>query len=151
MTITIGQGAEIILAFVGGAITVVLALVLLVAFGNWHVHMEWMSPSRAAGLRRFFKLLFFPVLGVVVTNAATWTATLLVSGLHVDPALANAGGLIVGAAIGGVHQTVSWQSAGGVEPPAPLMTPPQPPFPASIPAMGPGTATTTVSQSKGDE
>ena len=102
MTITIGQGAEIILAFVGGAITVVLALVLLVAFGNWHVHMEWMSPSRAAGLRRFFKLLFFPVLGVVVTNAATWTATLLVSGLHVDPALANAGGLIVGAAIGGV-------------------------------------------------
>lgn len=130
MTITIDSVVGVVGAFLLGVGSVVLLLVLLVAFGHWHIHMEWMNPARAAGLRRFAKLLFFPIFGALVTNGAAWTVALLTN-FHVDPTLANAGGILVGAAVGGVHQGMSWSSSGG-PPPEPGMTPAAP-VPAPIP------------------
>jgi hypothetical protein len=66
--------------------------------------------------------MFYPVFGAIVTNAATWTIALLVN-FHVDPTLANAGGVIVGAAIGGAHQGLAWKT----DPPsAPVIIPASP-------------------------
>jgi hypothetical protein len=119
VTITIGSNALSFIAGVGLTLLIVLAAF---SFERWQVHVDWVTPKRAAGVRRFFKLLFFPVLGVLVTNAATWTVQLLLH-LNIDPAAANATGLIVGAAIGGAAKTSAWADV----PPAPEPLPPVPP------------------------
>jgi hypothetical protein len=118
---------------VGGA-AVGLVMVLLVSFGHWHVYLGWLTPARAAGMRRFAKLVFFPVLGVVVTNAGAWATTAFLH-LAVNPDIANAGGLLVGAAVGGVHQGLTWQDPNA----APSPAVPIPPQVTSTPVVEPST------------
>jgi hypothetical protein len=139
MTLTLSVSLQWLEGFlVGSALVGVLIaafLVLLASFGKWRRHpFGWLNPARAAAARRAFKLVFFPVLGAVITNATSWTAATLVN-LHVDPTLANAGGVLVGAAVGGWHQGATWVTtpqdaanfqAGGTLMPSPASSPAPP-------------------------
>ena len=111
VTITLGEPFVYTLAgAVAGALVVLFGLVLLIAFGHWHIHLGWLSQAKMAGARRVFKLVFVPVLGALLTNAATWSVALLIH-FHVDPTLANAAGVfVVGPALGGIHQTLTWNT-----------------------------------------
>lgn len=128
--ITITVGPEFFWAAIGAAIGAVVLLgflVLLVAFGHWHIRLRWLTPSWAAGARRFFKLLAFPILGVLLSNAAAWSVALLVH-FHVDQSLATPAGVLIGAAVGGLHQKYTWidnpaQVTGSTPGPTPSIDP----------------------------
>lgn len=107
MTITISR--DLFYALGGAAacgVFMFVGYIVLAAFGRLH-SPAWMTPSRAAGWRRFGKMILAPVAGVVLTNAAAWLVLFLVH-LKVDSSVANAAGLVVGAALGGAHQSMTW-------------------------------------------
>ena len=108
-----------------GAATVALLTVWLVSFGRTPSMPAWMTPAKAAGLRRSCKLIIFPVGGVIVANAAFWSAEYFAH-QGSDPQVANALGLMIGAVAGGAHQAATWQAnAPPIVPVSPLI--PYPP------------------------
>lgn len=130
MTLTVDLG-NLVAGAIGGAVVVLAAILIAVAFGHWRIHIGWLSTARAAGIRRAAKLVFFPMIGVVIANGSAWAVQALTRAA-VDPAIANAAGLVVGAALGGAHQTLTWTDAQ----PTPTYVP-VPPAPVPLPPSGP--------------
>jgi len=124
MTIVIGWPAiDVFVGFLLGVVVILFTLILFVSFGHWQIRIGWITPARAAGFRRAFKLVFFPVVGAVLTNGAGWVVSLLTS-VHVPVDIASASGVLVGAALGGVHQGVTWIDVPPVVPVAPPVVTP---------------------------
>jgi len=80
-----------------------------------------MTPARAAGIRRFWKLLAFQLVGAILGNASALVAYALLH-WHTDPATVTLLSWFAGAVAGGLHQG---------------LTPPRDATPADIPTLPP--------------
>jgi hypothetical protein len=123
-----------VFGFIVGAIYAAVITVWLVSFEKMHITTPWLTPAKKAGFRRSAKLIIFPVGGVIVTNAAGW-ATEYFTHAGLDPTTANAAGLILGAAVGGAHQTLTWGNPSVTPPASPPVTPAATPPAESTPPM----------------
>ena len=86
----------------------------------WHAHM---TPAREAGIRRFWKLLAFQLVGAILGNASALAAYVLLH-YHSDPATVTVASWAAGAIAGGLHQG---------------LTPPRDATPTDIPTLPPPT------------
>jgi hypothetical protein len=121
VTITIPESTLVAIAafLVGGEFATAALIILLVSFGHWDIRFRWLTPARAAGIRRGFKTTFWSVSGVVLANGASWAASWLVSAWHWDPTTASAAGLVLGGVFSGAHQVRTFTPADAPTPLAP--------------------------------
>jgi hypothetical protein len=66
------------------------------------------APAKVAGFERFFRYLFWIVVGYVVTYGAVGLTNVLLS-LHYDPTVVQGAAALVTAASAGIKRTASYQ------------------------------------------
>ena len=98
----------VLIGFVGGALTVLLAILVLGAYGRGTAQ-HLISPAVKQGVQHAYRSVGYAAIGVVAANAGNWLADLLVH-VSVPPEVATAVGLVVTGAVSGTHQTMEAQA-----------------------------------------